>query len=124
MSEPSGGIKVEPIGSSRQLLASPRDSVEWRWNLTPRKPGQYQLNLVVEPYQGDTENVLAHTGPPIRITLTVNNTFWYRVGEAKEWIIATGAVPAALGMIFGPFRRPLVAFASARNGNGHRAFRR
>ncbi|KOU72397.1 hypothetical protein ADK61_27250 [Streptomyces sp. XY66] len=124
MSEPSGGIKVEPIGSSRQLLASPRDSMEWRWNLTPRKPGQYQLNLVVEPYQGDTENVLAHTGPPIHITLTVNNTFWYRVGEAKEWIIATGTVPAALGMIFGPFRRPLVAFASARNGNGHRASRR
>ncbi|WP_405529053.1 hypothetical protein OG592_14020 [Streptomyces avidinii] len=120
LSDPRGDVKVDPIGSSRQLLASRQDRVEWRWNLTPRKPGQYQLSLVVETYQGDTENVLARTAPPIHIALTVNNTFWYRVGEAKEWIIAAGAVLAALGVIFSPLRKTLVGFFSGRIGNGRR----
>lgn len=120
LSEPRGDVKVDPIGSSRQLLASRRDRVEWRWMLTPRKPGQYQLSLVVETYQGDSENVLARTAPPIDIALTVNSTFWYRVGEAKEWIIAAGAVLAALGVIFSPLRKPLVGFVSGRIGSGRR----
>ncbi|MFF2569106.1 hypothetical protein [Streptomyces sp. NPDC058084] len=124
LSEPHGDVHVDPIGADRKLLASPRDRVEWRWNLIPRKPGQYQLNLVVETYQGNTENVLAHTDPPIRISMTVNKTFWYRAGEAKEWIIATGAVIAALGVIFGPLRRPLGTFISAHVGKGRRADKR
>lgn len=115
---------MDPIGSSRQLLASRRDSVEWRWNLTPNKPGQYQLNLVVETYQGDTENVLARTAPPIYIDLTVRNTFWYSLGEAKEWIIAAGAVLAALGLIFSPLRKMLVRFVSGRMRSGRRASER
>ncbi|MDX3539604.1 hypothetical protein PV721_35820 [Streptomyces sp. MB09-01] len=124
LSEPSGDVKVDPIGSVRQLLASRRDKVEWRWNLTPRKPGRYQLSLVVETYQGDTENVLARTAPPIHIDMTVNKTFWYRVGEAKEWIIAAGAVLAALGVIFSPLRTTLVRFVSGRIGSGRRASER
>ncbi|MFB7260813.1 hypothetical protein ACFCXH_01415 [Streptomyces nojiriensis] len=120
LSEPRGDVKVDPIGSSRQLLVSRRDRVEWRWDLTPRKPGQYQLSLVVETYQGDSENVLARTAPPIDIALTVNSTFWYRVGEAKEWIIAAGAVLAALGVIFSPLRKPLAGFVSRRIGGRRR----
>ncbi|MGW7452993.1 hypothetical protein [Streptomyces sp. NPDC054787] len=120
LSEPGGDVEVDQIGSSRQVLASRRDKVEWRWILTPRKPGQYQLNLVVETYQGDSENVLARTAPPIHIALTVENTFWYRVGEVKEWIIAAGAVLAALGVIFGPLRKPLVGFVSRHIGRGRR----
>ncbi|MFD9047872.1 hypothetical protein [Streptomyces zaomyceticus] len=107
-------LRVEAIGTNRRYLPTPADRVEWQWNVTPRKPGQYKLDLVVETYQGDTENVLASTDPPIEIAVTVNGTLWYRLGEAKEWIIAAGALVTAAGVIAAMFRKPLTAIVARR----------
>ncbi|MEU4346140.1 hypothetical protein [Streptomyces sp. NPDC023838] len=111
LTAPDGDVDVELTGSNHQLLTR-NTSVEWQWNLTPRKPGRHRLNLVIETYQGSSSNVLARTSPPLTLDLAANTTFGYQVSEMKEWIIAAGAVLGASGVILAFFRKPLVALAS------------
>lgn len=108
LTAPDGDVDIALDGSNHQLLT--RDNtVVWQWELTPRTPGHHRLSLVVETYQGSTTNVLERTKPPITVELTAKNTFAYRLGEMKNWLIAAGSIIGATGVIFAFFRRPLFA---------------
>ncbi|MFD0378673.1 hypothetical protein [Streptomyces sp. NPDC127112] len=105
---PDGDVGVELIGSARQVLTRGAP-VEWRWALTPRRPGRHRLDLVVETYQGSSDDVLWRTTPPIKVELNARGTFGYWLGQFQGWIIAASAVVGALTVIFALFRKPLFA---------------
>lgn len=109
LSEAGKDVDIEPLGSPSGTIAAPGDEVEWRWNLTPRKPGEYTLKLVVETYRGDSGVLLARTSPPIDITMSARNTWSYRIKSAQNWLIGLAALLAALTTLGAVFRRPLAA---------------
>ncbi|WP_030964270.1 hypothetical protein [Streptomyces sp. NRRL S-378] len=109
LSEPGKDVGIELLGSPTGTIAVPGDEVEWRWNLTPRKPGRYTLKLVVETYRGDSDVLLARTSPPIDIALSARNTWSYRITSAQNWLIGFAALIAALTTLGAAFRKPLAA---------------
>ncbi|MFJ8018139.1 hypothetical protein [Streptomyces sp. NPDC096339] len=112
LSEAGKDVEIELLGSPGGTIAAPGDEVEWRWNLTPRKPGTHTLKLVIETYRGDSDVLLARTSPPIDITLNARSTWAYRIKSARNWIIGLAAFVAALTALGAIFRRPLAAVFS------------
>ncbi|WP_405942689.1 hypothetical protein [Streptomyces sp. NBC_00207] len=111
LSDPGDDLVIKQLGSPNgSSIAAVGDSAQWRWYVTPRKPGSFTLDLVIETYQRDTDVLLARTEPPVNIAVTVTNTWKYRISSAKEWLFAAAAVLAALGAISAFFRKPLTAF--------------
>ncbi|MER7826889.1 hypothetical protein ABTX85_30515 [Streptomyces sp. NPDC096097] len=110
--EPGQDVDIELLGSPSGTIAAPGDEVEWRWDLTPRKPGRYTLKLVVETYRGDSDVLLARTSPPIDVTLNARNTWSYRITSARNWFIGLAAFVAALTALGAGFRKPLAAIFS------------
>ncbi|MFI5998877.1 hypothetical protein ACIA98_00410 [Streptomyces sp. NPDC051366] len=109
LSEPGKDVEIKELSSPIATIAQQGDEAQWRWYLTPRKPGNYTLDLVIETYQRDSGVLLARTEPPVDIALTVTNTWSYRRSAVKEWIIGAAALLAALGVILALFRKPLTA---------------
>lgn len=112
LSEAGKNVDIEVLGSPSGTIAAPGDEVEWRWYLTPRKPGRYTLKLMVETYRGDSDVLLARSSPPIDVSLTARATWGYRITSAQNWLIGLGASLTALTALAAVFRRPLAAIFS------------
>ncbi|MCJ0868940.1 hypothetical protein MTF69_05985 [Streptomyces sp. AP-93] len=123
LSEAGNNVDIEVLGSQSGTIAAPDDEVEWRWYITPRKPGRYTLKLMVETYRGDSEVLLARTSPPIDIALTARTTWGYRITSARNWLIGLAAFLAALTAVGAAFRRPLAALFSRALGRERRGDR-
>ncbi|MFI2348441.1 hypothetical protein ACH492_15620 [Streptomyces sp. NPDC019443] len=105
-------VDIEVLGSPIGTIAAPGDEVEWRWYLTPRKPGRYTLKLMVETYRGDSGVLLARSSPPIDIILTARATWGYRITSAQNWLIGLATSLTALTVLATVFRKPLAAILS------------
>ncbi|MBT2453135.1 hypothetical protein J7F03_40190 [Streptomyces sp. ISL-43] len=123
LSEAGKNVDIDVLGSSIGTIAAPGDEVEWRWYLTPRKPGTYTLKLTVETYRGDSDVLLARTAPPIDIILSARATWAYRITSARNWLIGLAATLAALTALGAVFRRPLTAIFSRILGSRRRSDR-
>jgi hypothetical protein len=79
LSVSGGGVDIAPVSPARATIGQPGDSVTWRWDLTPKEPGDYTLKLEVITYQGTSDRPLAYINPPVRIGLSVTNTLSHRI---------------------------------------------
>jgi hypothetical protein len=104
LSGPPGKVDISPVGSTRRLIGQVGDQATWAWNITPKQPGDYTLDLVITTYQGTTENPLYIINPPIPIDLSVRNTWSYFFNAMKAWIIAFSTFVAAVAVILAFFR--------------------
>lgn len=111
----SGQVRVVRLADikTRQVIAEPGDTVEWRWGLTASEPGSYDLVLSLTTYQGDSDRALDTLTPPITVRLQIENTWSNRVDSMRNWLIALGSVAAALLALYA-FRAPLAEFVQAR----------
>ncbi|MGW6904199.1 hypothetical protein [Streptomyces sp. NPDC054940] len=111
----SSHVRVVRLTDSktRQVIAEPGDTAEWRWSLTAAEPGSYDLVLGLTTYQGDSDRALDTLTPPITVRLQVENTWSHRIDSMRNWLIALGSVAAALLALYA-FRAPLTEFAQAR----------
>ncbi|MGW0557112.1 hypothetical protein ACWDZ6_23445 [Streptomyces sp. NPDC002926] len=123
LSEAGRNVDIEVLGSPSGTIATPGDEVEWRWYVTPHKPGTYTLKLMIETYRGDSDVLLARTSPPIDIVLTTRATWTYRITSAKNWLIGLAAFLTALTILGTAFRKPLAAIFSRIFGHRRRSDR-
>jgi hypothetical protein len=112
LSARGGGADISAVGPTRGLIGEPGDKLSWTWDITPKEPREYELELVVITYQGTSNNPLSVVNPPIKIDLEVNNTFSHWISSMKAWLIGLGAVAVAAAAIwkfgtdlFSPIRR-------------------
>jgi hypothetical protein len=107
LSGPPGKVDISPVGSTRRLIGQVGDQATWAWNITPKQPGDYTLDLVITTYQGTTENPLYIINPPIPIDLSVRNTWPHFLNAMKAWIIAFSTFVGAVAVILTFFREQL-----------------
>jgi len=100
LSSASDKLAISAVGSTRRLLGQIGDKAEWTWDITPKEPGEYKLDLVIMTYQGTTDNPLYVINPPISVNLTVTNTWSHRFKSMMGWInwfyISIGAIAGIL----------------------------
>ncbi|MFF4501485.1 hypothetical protein [Streptomyces sp. NPDC001401] len=111
----SRNVRVVMLTDSKpeQIIAQPGDPAEWQWSVSADEPGDYDLALTVTTYQGDTKRALDTLRPPIKIHLTVHNTWSHRITSLKDWLIAAGGIATALVAVYA-LRAPLTEFVRAR----------
>ena len=100
LSARGGGADISAVGPTRGLIGEPGDKLSWTWDITPKEPRKYELELVVITYQGTSNSPLSVVNPPIEIRLEVNNTFSHQISSMKAWLIGLGAVAVAAAAIW------------------------
>ena len=107
-----GGADISAVGPTRGLIGKPGDVVSWTWDIKPKEPREYKLDLVVITYQATSSNPLFVVNPPIQIELKVNNTLSHQISSLRLLIISIAAIIVAVGIIwkfadeiFAPIRR-------------------
>ena len=111
----SRNVRVVMLTDSapEQFIAQPGDPAEWQWSVSADEPGDYELALTVTTYQGDTKRALDTLRPPIKIYLTVHDTWSHRIVSLQDWLIAAGGIATALVAVYA-LRAPLTELVRAR----------
>jgi hypothetical protein len=102
-------VAVTPVGPSKGLIGRPGDRLHWQWDLVPKEPGTYTLELVVVTFRGTSDTPLATVNPPIDITLHVADTWKHRFTAIRGAIIGLAALLAAIAGILTFFREQIRA---------------
>lgn len=96
------GVDVSSVGTARRTIGRPGDQALWTWTVSPGKPGDYVLDLVVTTYQGKSDNPISIVSPPIQIGLHVTATtgsFWSNLGTVGRVLVTIAGVLAAVATI-------------------------
>ncbi|MFF4250200.1 hypothetical protein ACFY1L_03195 [Streptomyces sp. NPDC001663] len=107
-------VRIVLLGDgSEQAIAQPGEDAAWQWSVSADEPGDYDLALTVTTYQGDSNLALDTLHPPIKIHLTVHNTWSHRIDSMNDWLITASGVATALVAIYA-LRAPLTEFVRTR----------
>lgn len=124
LSARGGGVDIALAGPPRRLIARPGDRAVWAWNITPKEPKDYTLELVVITYQGTGDNPLDIINPPIEIELTVTNTWWHRIKSMNTAAIGAAAFVGAVAILWKPVGALLSWWTNRRRGQQKQGGRR
>lgn len=124
LSARGGGVDIAPIGPTRRLIGRPGDKADWTWDITPKEPKDYTLELVVVTYQGEGDNPLYIINPPIEIKLSVTNTWGHRIKSVNSWALGLAAFVGAVVVLWKPIGALLSWWRDRKNGQQKQARRR
>jgi hypothetical protein len=102
-------VTISPVGPTQREIGKPGDRVSWSWNITPKEPGDYILDLIVMTYHEKTDNPLYVLDPPIEIDISVTNTWSHRFKSMVGWILGFALFIGAVGTILIFFREQVFA---------------
>ncbi|MEU6257111.1 hypothetical protein [Streptomyces sp. NPDC047043] len=107
-------VRIVLLGDgSKQAIAQPGEDAEWQWSVSADEPGDYDLALTVTTYQGESDRALDTLHPPIKIRLSVQNTWSHRIDSMNDWLITASGIATALIAIYA-LRAPLTEFVRTR----------